>query len=97
MANDYWTKNQIHKNQFAYDIESLYGALLASIKCTAGKNQIAKFQTKQDGLSCWIALVKEYETGANADNTKATLEDELNTPIHNRYKGGSISLFKTLH
>ena len=39
----------MHKNQFVYDVEILYGALLASVKYAAGKNQIAKFQTKQDG------------------------------------------------
>ena len=61
---------------------------MASVKCVADKNWITKFQTKQDGLSCWIALVQEPETGENSDNTKTTLEDELNTLIHNRQQGG---------
>ena len=78
------------ESQVKKDIKVLYGALQTACKVGVGKTIMSKYKGTRDSVKAWIAMVKKYENGGDRETRINTLEAIIETPFHDRYKGGLL-------
>ena len=78
------------ESQVKKDIKALYGALQTACKVGVGRTIMTKYKSTRDGVRAWIAMVKKYENGGDRETRINTLEAIIETPFHDRYKGGLL-------
>ena len=87
-AVDHWCDQNITKDQFLSNKETLCGALEGSIQGNYRDNELMKHQNDQDGLKVWLELLDICNRGGNKEIQLEELEKTISTPFHQNCKGG---------
>ena len=76
------------ESQVKKDITALYGALMAACKVGVGSKILLQHEDTMDGLRAWMDMVDRYKNGGDRDVRIRQLEQVINKPYTDKYKGG---------
>ena len=79
----------LSKEQFKYDRQMIYAALLSCFrKGGVAKEILARFKSTQDGFSCWHEVNAKYDNHGHEDVIRLLATAKLQQPFHCGYSSG---------
>jgi hypothetical protein len=85
---DEFPEFMLTEEQFRSDNRVMYGALKSIFRHGQAKRHIRAYETQQDGIRAWAAIIQEFDMGGDRDVLIEKYETLLSTKYHRDYAGG---------